>query len=257
MLTLVGVCAAEPQTLSIVSYNVLERPLHRQERIPALLKVLEQAQADVYLLQEVTPWFAAELTSQPWTKGYRQVEIAGEPLPQGQFFVLSRWPVVGAALVEMPTNLGRCGLVVDLDIGGRRWRMGNVHLDSMLEDGPVRAQQLQAMFAALRGPDEALLVGDFNFGDGEPESSALEPGFVDAWKLVKPQDPGFTWDITRSAMARNGSFPGEPSRRLDRILVRSTGWRPASASLLGDQPITPGSVIFPSDHFGLRVELTR
>lgn len=257
MLALVGVCGAEPERLVVVTYNVLEHPRHRQERVPALLKVLEQAQADVYLLQEVMPWFAAELLSQPWAKGYRQVEVAGEPLPQGQHFVLSRWPVAGAKLVEMPTNLGRCGLIIDLDIAGRRWRMGNVHLESMLEDGPLRAQQLQTMFAALRGTDEALLVGDFNFGDGEPEGSALDPGFVDAWKTVKPRDPGFTWNIERSAMAKDGSFPSESSRRLDRILVRSPIWRPASATLLGDQPITPGSAIFPSDHFGLRVEFVR
>lgn len=257
LLVLARICAAEPERITVVTYNVLEHPHHRQERIPALLKVLERAEADVYLLQEVMPWFAGELTAQPWTKAYRQVEIAGEPLPQGQFFVLSRWPIVGARLVEMPTNLGRCGLVVDLDIGGRRWCIGNVHLESTLEDGPLRAQQMRAMFAALHVSGDGLLAGDFNFGDGEAEGLALDPGFTDVWKAVRPKEPGFTWDLERSAMAKDGSFPTETSRRLDRILVHSAFWRPGSATLLGDQSIAPGSPVFPSDHFGLRVELTR
>ena len=64
--------------------------------------------------------------------------------------------------------------------------------------------------------------------------------------------PGYTWNIEESEMARKGSFVGEPSRRLDRILVRLAGYRPKSATIVGDSPARGREKnIFPSDHFGL------
>lgn len=48
------------------------------------------------------------------------------------------------------------------------------------------------------------------------------------------------------------------SRRLDRILIRSSLWKPASVRIVGDQPVTPGDKsLFPSDHFGLTGTVTR
>jgi hypothetical protein len=53
-------------------------------------------------------------------------------------------------------------------------------------------------------------------------------------------------------MAKSGSFPGEKSRRIDRILLRSAVWKPGSIRILGDAPVMPGDrSLFPSDHFGL------
>jgi tyrosyl-DNA phosphodiesterase 2 len=59
-------------------------------------------------------------------------------------------------------------------------------------------------------------------------------------------------------MARRGSFPDEPSRRLDRVFTRSPHWRPTAMSLLGTEAVPDTkSEVFPSDHFGVRVVLTR
>ena len=59
-------------------------------------------------------------------------------------------------------------------------------------------------------------------------------------------------------MAKKGSFPGEKSRRLDRILLRSSVWKPREIRMIGDQPINPGKKdLFPSDHFGLLAGLHR
>jgi hypothetical protein len=70
--------------------------------------------------------------------------------------------------------------------------------------------------------------------------------------MVHPKDPGYTWNIEVSDMARKGSFPGEPSRRLDRILVRSNVWVPEKIRIIGDKPVVPkNKELFPSDHFGL------
>ncbi|MDD9936052.1 MAG: hypothetical protein OXT09_20740, partial [Myxococcales bacterium] len=73
------------------------------------------------------------------------------------------------------------------------------------------------------------------------------------WPIVDLQ---FTWDIEKSPMAARGSFPGEPSRRLDRILVRLPGYQPSDVSVLGDEPVGKNGV-FPSDHFGLAARLVQ
>jgi endonuclease/exonuclease/phosphatase family metal-dependent hydrolase len=129
-------------------------------------------------------------------------------------------------------------------------------MESYLEDGPVQAVQLDRMFARLRGAEHALLLGDLNFGDGEPESSHLEAGYEDRWIALHPGLPGYTWDIDRSDLARDSSFRGEPSRRLDRVLLRSSVWRGGAVTILGDRPVHPGKTdLFPSDHFGLLADL--
>src|SRR5690606_23614534 len=129
----------------------------------------------------------------------------------------------------------------------------------------IRAAQLDEIFAELgRERDDPGVVatvfcGDLNFGDGEqPDTAHLDPEFVDLWTTLRPGEPGFTWDIEHSAMARLGSFVGEPSRRLDRILLRSRGFAPAAIEIIGDRPVEPADRgLFPSDHFGLIGEIAR
>ena len=149
-------------------------------------------------------------------------------------------------------------LVATLQKDGRRLLAATVHLESYLEDGPVRAAQLGEVFALLGKTEDAVLMGDFNFGDAEePDSSHLDREYRDVWKVLKPAQPGYTWNVERSPLAKRNSFPKEGSRRLDRILIRSSVWVPEAIRILGDSPVSeerPG--IFPSDHFGLCATLS-
>jgi len=52
-------------------------------------------------------------------------------------------------------------------------------------------------------------------------------------------------------MAKNGSFPNEPSRRLDRILIKSEKFTPETSAIIGNKPVLNSKMIFPSDHFGV------
>lgn len=250
--------ADAPQELVVVSWNVLADASERERRLPVLLTTLRDARPDVIAVQEATTWFSSALAAEPWAKDLRRVPVEADHAFPGGLAVFTRLSVVGALVVEIPSDMSRCGLLVELSLGSSSLAVGVVHLDSHLEDGPVRSQQLQAMGRAFAGQQHAVLLGDFNFGDGEPEGRDVPPGFVDVWSVLHPGKPGFTWDIARSPMARRGSFPDEPSRRLDRVLVRSPTWRPTAMSLFGTDPVpdTKGEV-FPSDHFGVRVVLTK
>ena len=233
-----------PRTLRLLTWNVWEKPYRLDARVPALLQEIQATDADIIALQEVTPAFLAILDGAAWVRAYHRVQ-------EGEYVLLSRFPVEAAVRIPLPGHLKRESLVCRLSCEGRTLSVGVVHLESFLEDGPMRARQLDLILPRLAGTDDAVLLGDFNFGDHEPESSHLDPGYQDLWRSLYPSMEGFTWDIERSLLARKGSFPGESSRRLDRILVRSSIWKPESIRIEGATPLGPERNLWPSDHFGL------
>ncbi len=112
------------------------------------------------------------------------------------------------------------------------------------------------MSQKLTDRKHVIFSGDFNFGDGEvPETKHLPSEYIDAWKATSKNAKGFTWNIEKSTMAREGSFPGEKSRRLDRILIRSSSFAPVSAAIVGNRPVKKNFELFPSDHFGIIADL--
>ena len=244
--------------LRLVTYNVLADPVLLTERIPALFSLLAGANADIIALQEVAPWFVQLLDAETWPNGYHVSKLGGERAFPGGQYLLSRYPILACAAEVLPGRQQRTALYGDIDVKGTVLRVATTHMESYLEDGPVRSVQLDRMFGRLRDAEHAVLLGDLNFGDGEPESSHIGNGYEDLWLALHPGQPGHTWDIDKSDLARDGSFPGEPSRRLDRVLLRSSVWRGEAISILGDQPVYPGRKdVFPSDHFGLTADLVQ
>lgn len=247
--------AVEKHELTLLTYNVLADPVGAKKRIPPLLKLLDESDADIIALQEVAPWFMKMLLSEEWVakKRYQFTKAGKKILMPGGQLILSKHPIERAIFRILPGRQRRTVLVATLRINGRRLDVATTHMESYLEDGPVRAKQLDVIFPLVKEADDAVFLGDFNFGDGEkPDSDHLAKEYVDLWLALKGNKPGFTWNIEVSDMTRKGSFPGEPSRRIDRILVRSKGWTPKEIHIIGDQPVIPGSKdLFPSDHFGL------
>jgi endonuclease/exonuclease/phosphatase family metal-dependent hydrolase len=246
-----------PRELVVVSWNVLADADERDRRLPVLLKNLHDAGADVIAVQEATTWFVNALVSEPWAKDFKRVSGDNEQPFPGGLAVFTKLPLVRSQVVALPTAMRRRGLVVELTSALGPLSFGVVHLDSYLEDGPMRGQQLRAMGVALQAREDAVLLGDFNFGDGTPEAAQIPAGFIDAWLHLHANKPGFTRDIERSPMAKRGSFPNEPSRRLDRVLVHSAKWQATAMTILGTEAV-PGTngQVFPSDHFGVRVVLS-
>ncbi len=247
----------EPRrTLRLVTYNVLADRRHADARFPALIREIKTADPDVVALQECTPEFLKALQADA---AFKDFDIAGPPdtpVPYRGLCLLARLPLRQVTAKPLTSKQSRGVLLADLAVNGRIMRLAVVHLDSFLELHAERTQQLKEVLALLAGADDQVLLGDFNFGDGEqPESKVLPNRFRDAWVSLHPGKPGYTWDMEKSSMARAGAFPGESSRRLDRVLVASPKWQPGAARIIGDREIAKG--LFPSDHFGLVVELSR
>jgi len=157
---------------------------------------------------------------------------------------------------DLPGVQGRTGVIARLSVNGNWTSVATFHLESRLEDGLTRTKQLDAVFNRL-GLGDAIVAGDFNFADGvRPESDHIPGEFVDLWSAIHRNQPGFTWDVALNPAAKEGSFPGETSGRIDRILLRSELWKGSEVKLMGEKPIGDGGNRYPSDHFGVVGTLT-
>lgn len=268
------------EPLVVLTYNVLATPLFEKLRTKALLDVLQTSDAHIIALQEVDGWFLRALVAAPWVaERYHVSSRGGQPFAPGGQLILSRFPIEDLDVVVMPGRQRRTLMIAHITVGGRRMAVATTHMESFLDDGPVRAQQLDGVFSLLGRAPDAIFLGDFNFGDGEqPETKHLDPAYVDLWTQLRPGDPGFTWNMADNPMARIGAFVGEGDRRLDRVLVRSAVWRGKSVTMVGHHsagkrsltpeqrtmiempdrrgpPKTEDIEVFPSDHYGLKAEL--
>lgn len=251
------------RSLRVVTLNVLVDTydadrIHTALRIPAILSLLEAADADLIGLQEVTKPFLDRLLEEPWVReGYfvsdgpeaRTVEPYGQVL-------LSRFPVRHLEQVAFSPRK-RVLVAIVAASAGIDIVVPVLHLTSnrAKNAAETRAQQLATLDELLEAagvPETPCVVlGDFNFGD---DGSAALDAYTDAWRALRPGDPGHTFDPGANALAAITSTTGRAGR-YDRILVRARPGvlTPASIALIGREPIAKG--VYPSDHFGVAGEI--
>ena len=248
------VTKGETRRLRVLTYNVLDDEASVPQRAPALFKILKECDADIIALQELTPELVTRLGKEDWIRqSYRMRSEEGQNLVFEELCILSKFPIQHLEFRRLPGHMHRGVLVATISAFGRTLAVATSHLDSFLEDGEIRAEQLDYIFSMLKDADDAVFMGDFNFGDGEePDTAHLDKHYTDLWHAVNKDAPGYTWNIEKSEMAKKGSFPTEKSRRIDRILLRSNYWLAESSTIVGDSPISADKPdLYPSDHFGL------
>jgi len=242
----------EREDVRIVTWNVWFGDHMFEERRAALIRELDRRRPDVIALQEVTPELLDHLATEPWVRSRYQLTDV-EIWQRYDIVMLSRLPIREVTTLELPTQMGRRLLVVELACG---LVVASVHLESMKESIAARETQLRLIqpFLAGLGGDTAF-VGDMNFHpEDEIETSALDPEYVDVWPALHPGDPGFTADSELNAM-RYMLKPKLSQKRIDRVFVRGR-WRPTAIELVGTTPIDDDGT-FTSDHFGLAVDLAK
>ncbi|MFK4206395.1 poly(A) polymerase [Streptomyces sp. NPDC030920] len=252
--------AAAPSSgpLTLLTWNTLwdrydSDRIDTARRRPLLLDALRAADADVIALQEAEPALLALLLAAPWVRGGYTLwaDPAGRDVADCGLLLLSRVPVREAGLHALGPHKAVAAVVVDGP--GGPVTVAATHLSSdHSPDGARRRDaelaDLATGLAAIEG--EVALLGDFNDGGDTPQDRL---GMTDAWSRVHgPDDRTPTFDPSVNPLAAVSSLTGRVSR-LDRVLVRPDGLRPASAALLGDVPAPDG--LYVSDHFGVRVEL--
>ncbi len=241
--------------LRVLTLNLRSRLDSPDLREPAISAYLTKTRPDVVLLQEVGNVKGPELTQAHRLARTANYEIAAcyNARTRRGLAVLSRYPVIDVVVEELPRRK-RPALGVVLNVKGRLVSFVNVHLTPQMAAVRQRQRELDAALKLMQHlPGPSFIGGDFNFGDTAQENVLLSE-LIDTFRIVQPEAPGHTWDLD-NPLAKKNSFPREPSRRLDRILLSDARARVNEARVVLDEPVVAG--IFPSDHYGVftRVEL--
>lgn len=240
----------------MITWNVWFAPERAVRRWTELLRIVGRERPDVIAFQEVTPPFLALLHNSAWLRrSYTLSDPDGAHIDGYGNLIATRFDPICTPVHPLESRMGRKLVLVEAEVHGQRWTFGCVHLESFRESVRERGRQLEQVFRHLAGAERAALMGDFNFCATWPDEERLIPGeWADPWRAVGVGD-GWTVDTEVNRM-RARRTAGRKRVRLDRILVRSADARPVRARLLGTRPIRGESPdLWPSDHFGLHVEL--
>jgi poly(A) polymerase Pap1/endonuclease/exonuclease/phosphatase family metal-dependent hydrolase/2'-5' RNA ligase/uncharacterized protein (UPF0248 family) len=284
------------QNLRVVTLNVLfdiydQHEIYSKNRYKVLLRMLRDLDADIIGLQEVTSEFLNALMHCSWVQEqyYLSDSIAGATIqPYGQL-LLSKFPF---RLRVHAFSRSKRAIVGEMLVNDRALIVPVVHLTSdHYGSMDKRTHQLNQIYSFLcpsgsntsdsngrsTGGDHAdaaaidsklqtedhLIMGDFNYGDGEDGVEYAEnDAFADVWPMLKPHDPGYTFDPHINTVAKITNLTNR-RRRLDRILVGANGvWQPTAVELIGTQEFkhhvggNDYATLYPSDHFGVSCDFT-
>ena len=248
--------AVDRDTLILTTFNVWFDTYFADQRYRAIAQLLSREMPDVMMFQEITPAALGVFLAEPWIREhYRRATVVGDKAGNYGMLMLSRLPAVRVTYTRLPTRLSRGFLQAEFTINGRPLFVCSVHLDSGKRRARLRGRQLRRVFRALRSADDAIVLGDFNMRD--TENARITPPFCDVWRMLRPDDHGFTEDTTINHM-RFDSKNKHRQVRFDRVLLKGPAWAAASIDLLGTEAISSTHPrVFPSDHFGVMCALVR
>ncbi len=171
--------------------------------------------------------------------------------------IASRFPVRDWRVHRLPRCAGTVGesravLSATLDTPWGALEVSSAHT----RGDPCQTRVVADLLSREARPLPALLMGDFNAGDGSPALAPFTESarFVDAFRVVNPMEPGPTaWqplDVVEATA----------SRRVDRIyLVPGERIRGSvlSSRVILNQPrrLADGGFLWPSDHYGVLAEV--
>ena len=167
--------------------------------------------------------------------------------------LLSRYPLARWAGYELP----RCGRPFDVRVllyAEVATPAGPLPVYSAHISGdPCQARSVADLVAARPGPLPAIVMGDFNAEETSPAIQLLPgpAGFRDTFRLANPGASGFT---EGQAVRARGRTAGQ---RIDYVFLRPGGRGPGrvvASRVVLDAP-GPGSVLWPSDHYGVLAEI--
>lgn len=166
--------------------------------------------------------------------------------------------------VAAGVNVLRGWVSVRAIVDGVALTIGNTHLEAGISPAlsGLRALQAGQLMAALATSEPVVLMGDFNDNPGSPMYNIIaNAGFADVWRTMRPGVEGLTccFSPVLDDTNANGAF----TQRIDYVFARGlshgNGKLLGNVDLLGTTPASrlqgPSTMIWPSDHAGLAVEL--
>jgi sphingomyelin phosphodiesterase 2 len=244
-------------------------------RMRAIGEKLRDLDVDVMAFQEV--WTAAAralLVEGGRRAGFRDSWQPSAWVGDGGLLVLSRLPIQGAFFEPFDLRghaerwehgeywSGKGFAVLRVELAGGRLLLVDTHLHARYnQDAPHRyrphrvAQLAQLVTALARTPDPAIVVGDLNFEEGDPEYVVLRG-------LTGMRDVAADLDLREPTVLDTNPYRPDmrlPSRRIDFVFVRGGAARallPRSVQRVFDDPVEiEGRPRTYSNHAGVVAEI--
>ncbi len=249
---------ASADSLRLATLNLRCLVEEWDQRVPLIVEELAALDPDVIALQEVCrvaggadalPDLVAKLeaaTGSTYVVARANTHVAWDTYNEG-IALLTRHRFESVETVDLPAGIfPRKAVVATIATDTHSLVAAVTHLSFGDQQG-VRRNQLRSLrehLETLRTPETALLIaGDLNEGpDGSAVQGALSAGYQDAWGLLHANEAGLTYPANA------------PQARIDYVLVSAPG---AGPQLVDAQRflMEPSAGRYPSDHFGLWVEL--
>lgn len=267
--------------LKVLSYNVWFREdLEVFNRMKALGDLIQQNSPDIICFQEVTPNIYEILKSSKWWDAYSCSVRSHEANSKAYFCMqMSKLPVKSFSCEPFSNSImGRELCLADIDTGiGKELLIATSHLESPCPAPPKwdqmfsteRIAQAKQAISILKSSPNVIFGGDMNWDDKLDGAFPIPEGWIDAWKELRSDDNGFTYNTKANPMLQGNRTL---QKRLDRFICHLTDFKLQSIEMIGMEPIPGLSYckekkvknefkklvlpVLPSDHFGLLLTLS-
>ncbi len=230
-----------------LSFRVMDYNLHNgfntagQLNMEDLASVIEEADADVIVLQEVSRgWLLnGSLDMMQWLSQRLDLPYIYGPT-EGHLWgnaILSRFPITSDESHPLPPDslrLHRGYLQVRIDIGQEEVQIIGTHLHHVDADSDIRQEQVPVLVDGWAGAPKSIITGDLNARPDDPEIKMLEEaGLVSVTAVVGPT-PSYTY------------YSANPDHQIDYIWI--------SPDLIPANAFIPQSTA--SDHLPVVADIT-
>jgi endonuclease/exonuclease/phosphatase family metal-dependent hydrolase len=169
--------------------------------------------------------------------------------------ILSRFPITASEVYDLPRCRRRLDprvvLRADLDTPAGALSVFSTHTSR----DDCQTRRVAELAREHQGAAPAVVMGDLNTGEAAPGLAGFrDQGFVDVFRAANPTAPGLTvWQRIEEPVPT-------VFRRVDYVFLRA-GEEVAASALSGrvvldtPQPAADGGVLWPSDHYGVFVEV--
>jgi len=272
-----------PTSIRLATHNVLkvcnwwmEWIVRSPERFAKEMQILEELNADIIGLNEVTEMFLRLLQEQEWVRNKyflsdvmssksthsknKSVFSNTSKEPMGNL-IMSKYPFHRVYSYRYSTEANCPRNTTIATYFETRLIVCSAHITAYETLHERRALQMkeftQFMDSYFSNCKDVFIMGDLNLHLVKENQVITDIGYIDLWKGTEEDNEGFTWDTTKNGLIHLLQMVDNRRMRLDRIIAKSgCSWEPTSpVSLFATDPVYAGSYLQCSDHFGLYTDL--
>lgn len=230
--------------MKIVTYNVMFNDIVRNKRTDLLLYLLQNLDADIVCLQEVTDSLKVRLETLP----YNIIDMTPERRYREIVLYKNKYKILTKNVFHLYSNMERVINKITFIDNDNIFDCITFHLES-LDSSYIRKYQIETLLRIIDKKIPCIVLGDTNLKKGENGLEFYDKSFIDVWKFIGEPCRG---EITSHG---NRYFGTNVEERYDRVWVtRDSGMKISSFTLLGRKPVEN---VWISDHDGIMVELEK